>query len=276
MVYINKRWHVYRMLRRLIQYILTAIRSYRISARHALIDKKTGYYNHPVENTLYTALKTGSGVFVHWGVYESGKTTTARSAGLRLQAEGRLVILLHGYDYLDKTKTVRSWLRQRIGVPEGEEISAYLNRPTIIIVSHYDILMLKYNTDSIEAFSDLGCTVLLVVSSWERAQELRNNGCKLVGSAGCGRWTDAQLRAVFPTLSKSMQEKWTGEGRDSLLRLSILSGAVGYLTESAQSNPCERRAELLDAEWHNGIQALEGCSEIPKEWYFSLGMVHYN
>ena len=245
------------MLGRLIRYILTAIRSYRIRTQHALTDQKTGYCNHPVENTLYESLKAGSGVFVHWGVYESGKTTTARNAGMRLQAEGKLVILLHGYDYIDKTKTMRSWLRQRIGVPECEKISAYLNRPTVIIVSNYDILMLKYNTYSIEAFSDLGCTVLLVVSSWERAQELRNNGCQLVGSAGCGRWTEAQLRAVFPTLSKSMQEKWTGEGRDLLLQLSILSGAVGYLTYSAHSNPCARRAELLDAEWHNGIQALE-------------------
>jgi hypothetical protein len=37
-----------------------------------------------------------AGLFVHWGVYYSCKSTAARRAGLRLQAAGRTVILLQG------------------------------------------------------------------------------------------------------------------------------------------------------------------------------------
>ena len=73
----------------------------QIAARHRLEPSKVLPFHHPLAETLFSVLKKeSSGVFVHWGVYESGKSMAAREAAWRLQEKaGKLVISLHGYDF---------------------------------------------------------------------------------------------------------------------------------------------------------------------------------
>jgi hypothetical protein len=46
-----------------------------------------------------TLLKPEPRIYVYWGVYASGKSWAARNAAARLQAAGRLAMLLRGYDF---------------------------------------------------------------------------------------------------------------------------------------------------------------------------------
>lgn len=232
-------------------------------------------YHHPLARKLSNTLnQTPSGIFVHWGVYESGKSTAARNAGLRLQNDSdRLVILLDCYDFSWKPTSMRAWLRHRIGIPEfipdSEPMSTFFNKPTTIIMDHFDLLMRDKQqsvNDTLNFIRELATesaetqkfNVLLVVTSWERAIELRNNGCTVLESPS--RWTEAQLKALFASLPAAIQEKYNEDTdkKDRLLRLSTLSGTPGYLTFSAafDSEVCPRHASILDLEWRKGTDAL--------------------
>ena len=252
--------HLYtphRMLGTLISRISIWLISRQISAKHTLSGQVSGY-RHPVEGAIIEALNTES-ISVFWGVWESGKSRAARNVALRFQEVGRLAILLNGYDDSD-CSTMREWLRRGIGVSDGEEnVSKYFAQPTSIIIDHFDYSMDKYG-DLMEALNELDTGVLLIVSSWERAVELRDRGCKMIGSsAGVGRWSEDELRSLFASLPEVIQEKWTDEvKKNELLGLSTLSGTPGFLTFSAYENRCGTQAEILDAEWRKGISALEG------------------
>jgi hypothetical protein len=114
---------------------------------------------------------------------------------------------------------------------------------------------------------ELNTSTVLVVSSWERALELRNtHGCKLIGPAGIGRWTVDQLETLFLSLPQALQDRWVGQDKEELLRLSALAGTSGFLTFSILEKQhyqdphrnMTKRAEILAAEWRNGINALTG------------------
>ena len=242
--------------------------SRQITAKHSLPGQKVFGYRHPVEGAIIEALNSAGVVSVYWGVWESGKSRAARNVALRFQEVGRLAILLDGYDFScdDDQNDVRVWLRRSIGVPDNEQdVSKYFAQPTSIIIDHFDRVtttMHKY-ADLMEALEELNTGVLLIVSSWERAVELRTQGCRMIGSsADVGRWKEDELRILFASLPPEIQEKWTcdDEGKkNELLRLSALSGTPGFLTFSAYENRCgNREATILDEEWRKGINALEG------------------
>ncbi len=58
----------------------------QISARHRLEPSKVLPFHHPLAETLFSTLKKeSSGVFVHWGVYESGRFPS-RVSGVSLES----------------------------------------------------------------------------------------------------------------------------------------------------------------------------------------------
>ena len=204
------------------------------------------------------------GICVHWGVYMSGKSLAVKNAGFRLQeAEGRLVIVLDGLDFsFAHEQGARAWLCHSIlGAYNDEtgEIARFFNRPTSLVIDHFEYFYMnpKYHNllDELLSFlRELNVGVILIVSSWERAMELREAGCELLGDAGCGRWTKAHLREF----GENTPEK---EGRrlsldDESMRLSELSGTPFYLV-SELNDFSAPRAVVQDVEWANGIKALE-------------------
>jgi hypothetical protein len=69
-----------------------------------------------IVDVLSRETRGGARCYVHWGVYESGKSRAASNAAIRLQEEhGKVVMLRHGCDFTDKTK-LRDWLRISIGI----------------------------------------------------------------------------------------------------------------------------------------------------------------
>jgi hypothetical protein len=245
----------------------------QIAARHTLERPKVLEFHHPLVETLFNTLKTGSsGVFVHWGVYESGKSTAARQAAWRLQEEaGKQVILLQSYNLIWQ-KLRGPEIRRLVGVPEDmhdRPLSDFFMKPdTTIVIDHSEELM--YNDTRVaetlqfvrELIGDSKETqkfkVLLVVNSWERAQELVDAGCKLVPSDAPARWTRDDLETLYASLSDKTRSIMS-EKEDKLLRLSTLSGTPGFLTFSAHGeriNP--KRAAMHDLEWRRGMNALYG------------------
>ena len=262
----------------------------QISARHQLKPPKTLACHHPLEHALYDTLNSSSsGVFVHWGVYESGKTTAVREASWRLQEEGgREVILLHGYNFR-WLRPMKTWLRHAIGIPNemhDRAISDLLIMPTTtLVIDHFDMLMReKDNTDD-EALelvrhliSESALTqkfnVLLVVTSWERAKELVDAGCKLM-PGGPARWTHDQLEILFSTMTVSGKAL---EKKDELLRLATLSGTPGFLRFELHSGERtdSRHAAMHDLEWRKGTQALYGGSVLgPGRFPDRNGVYHH-
>lgn len=217
----------------------------------------------------------GVEIFVHWGVYESGKTWAARNVGFRLQEEDETrVMFLRGYDHMFQLKSVREWLRLSM----GDEPIKQGNSPTVVIIDHFDQVLDHYGlADTVHAlrrelrdkYKQRVVKVLLLVTSWELALELRDDGkCKLVSSdAACGRWNYAQLGGAWETLPLKTRLQWTDEERATLLRLCVETGAVGdlmfHVTQKSSFNEQRlvRRGSLLNNEWSMGIRALDGHAE---------------
>lgn len=227
-------------------------------------------YHHPLEQTIFEVLnESSSGVFVHWGVFESGKSTAVREAAWRLQEEAcRKVIVIEGYDLYQGSLELK--LRQLIGIPVDthEPLSELFLKPaTTMIIDHADMLMRDKDDRSVDTLElvrklikeskETGkFNVLLVFNSWERAEELVCVGCKLVSSGYPGRWTGEQLYTLFHTLPETVRNK-VGENKDELLRLSTLSGTPGFLIFEAHGEWSDSRyAALHDLEWRKGTTAL--------------------
>ena len=262
----------------------TMVVSHLISQRHTL-SETTGSigYKHPMEDMMFKTLSSGSNaanhrIFVHWGVYGSGKSWAARNTALRLQDEdGKLVIFLRGYKFTF-CKSMHEWLRMGIGIPEGQdEAFAQLRskQPIVIILDHSDMLLERYSAgEVVGALRELIGTetedvrVMLIVTSWERALELCSDwGCKMIGDAGCGRWTYEQLLGAWETFPPAMRPKQIDAVCNSFLQICAKSGAVGELMyvdntvdiySSVNDNLLKGRANVFDNEWRNGILALEG------------------
>jgi len=242
----------------------------QISARHTLERRPSALaYHHPLEQTLFDNLNSSSsGVFVHWGVYQSGKSTAVREVAWRLQEEaGRQVVFLHHYDF-SWIRPRSAWLRRAIGVPKDmihEPISKFFVRlETTIVIDHFCMRDDNMEED-LELVHELikeseetqHFNVLFVLDSWERAKELVDAGCKLVPGDAPARWTGDQLDTLFATLPDKLQSK-VGENKEELLRLATLSGAPGFLTFEAQAERVYdwRHAAMHDLEWRKGTKAI--------------------
>jgi hypothetical protein len=144
-------------------------------------------------------------MYVHWGVYESGKSRAASNAVIRLQNEhSKVVMLRHGWDFTYK-KTVRDWLRISIGIPDDcvdAKISTFLpdTSRTVMMIDHPDYLIKQHGvTQLVDSLCELEIPVLILVNSWERAVELSNSGCQLLGEPGFARWTEDDLNELLKT-----------------------------------------------------------------------------
>ena len=252
----------------------------QIAVRHKLPAPLALPYHHPLVQTLVDELNGSTGVFVHWGVYESGKTNAVREASWRLQEKaGNLVISLNNYEFI-RSGGRDEELRRAIGVPKDmrdKPISDFFNKPdTTIVIDHFDDFMYEKSRDdgffdekhlpkTIQMVLDLikestltrKFNVLLVLTSWERAKELVDAGCKLIPSDTPARWTKGQLETLFDTLPETVKSN-IGEKKDEVMRLVTLSGTPGFLSFHAHSaQPFNsRHATMYDLEWRRGMKAL--------------------
>ena len=260
------------MLKQFFKTIRIAWIAGQISANKRVVSPPSMAFHHPLVQSLYRTLdESNSGVFVHWGVYESGKSMAVREAAWRLQEDaGRQVILLHGFD-LWCVKGRKQALRQALGVPDDthEPLSELFVKPaTTLIIDHADLLLRDKDNPGdetlefvLELMKESETTqkfnVLLVFNSWECANELVDAGCKLVPAEAPGRWSREQLEHLFDTLP-DQAKGIVSEKKDELLRLSTLSGTPGFLTyEIARDpGPDPRHAAMHDLEWRRGLKAL--------------------
>ena len=232
--------------------------------RHEKAGPRTGL-QHRLEDTIVSTLsKPASEVYVHWGAFESGKSRAASNAAIRLSAEGTLVMLMHGFDFTYK-EDFYSWLRIGIGIPKdrwNDKISTFFptDRKTVLIIDHAEYLIKKYGeTDLVNALYTLGIPVLILVSSWERAVDLKKEGCMLLGEPGLGSWTQQELDTLYNTFPENLRRK-VEANKPELRECALLSGSPGILVFDSRDEfqPNMHRARLVAAEWENGIRALNG------------------
>ena len=258
----------------------------QIIARHRIERPLTLAYHHPLVDTLVSELNGSVGVFVHWGVYESGKSTAVREAAWRLQDKaGRQVIRLQSFDFRVWNQPMQQELRRLIGVPadmSDGSLSEFFTHPSTLVIDHADLLMRDKDNRAddmlamvLELIKESEATkkfnVLLVVNSWERAKELVAAGCKLVPTSGDApaRWTREQLETLYDTLSDKAKDRVGGK-KDELLRLATLSGTPGFLTYEINFDSKHfgsRHAAMHDLEWHKGIKALYNPQQELPEWW---------
>lgn len=240
-----------------------------IAARHTKTGVPRGI-THILEDTMVNTLnKSFPRIYVHWGAYESGKSRAASNAQLRLQEMGKLVMLVHGWDFT-YLKCAQEWLRVSVRVPEDraqDRISMFLpgDKQAVLIIDHADLLVKRYGeNDILEAVSELDIPVLMLFTSWERAVDmLKHYGCKLLGDEpGLGRWNSEDLAKLYDLFPKDIKNK-ADTRKDELHRCALLSGSPGILqfetyTSGDSREPSLHRAQLIDTEWKNGIRALNG------------------
>lgn len=208
-------------------------------------------------------------IYVHWGAYESGKSRAARVAAARLQQNfSKPVMLLQGYR-MNSLTTLRNWLRSDIGVPlhcPDDKLSVFLpdDKQALVILDHADLVLHRHSAhDTYEALKELGIPVLVMVSSWEHALDLKNLGAQLLGTPGFARWTKEEIMELYHSLpeTRSNRECYTEDFKTRV----TLSRCPGIMISDALSGISERtarshllRAKIIDSEWRNGIRALNG------------------
>ena len=244
--------------------IRIAFAAQSIINRFAISAANKTIIQHQLIEAIERRLSDSYGVFVHWGGYESGKSTAAEQAGRKMQQAGKTVIILHGFDFSHIGST-REWLCRSLGIPPGEKISDYFSQQTTIILDHFDC-HLKSHPDAFstlrslaeESNNDQKFNILVMVSSWENALELKETGAKQLCDPEIGRWTSDQLVALFETIPESIKAEWTGEKKDELMGLCLRSGAPGILFLASENGNWSKAADLHNLEWNNGIRALRG------------------
>jgi hypothetical protein len=126
------------------------------------------------------------------------------------------------------------------------------------------MVLSKYGArDTYEALRELSMPVLVIVSAWEHALDLKKLGAQLLGTPGFARWTKAELTQLYHSLpeSRSNRKYYT----EDFMVLVTLSGCPGILINDGFSGICQStkssnllRAQIIDAEWRNGVRALNG------------------
>lgn len=242
----------------------------QIVARHTQVGSPNGI-THRLEDTMVDTLGSKSipRIYVHWGAYESGKSRAASNAQFRLQEMGKLVMLIHGWDFTFQ-KSARDWLRVNVGVPEDratDRLSTFLpgDKQAVLIIDHADLLVAKYGeNDILEAVSELDIPVLMLFSSWERALDMltKHYGCKLLGDEpGLGRWDSENLAKLYDSFPERIQKK-AEPLKAELHQCALLASSPGILQFETYTcdprGPSMHRAQLINREWINGIRALNG------------------
>ena len=164
-----------------------------------------------------------------------------------------------------------------VGIPkdrEHDKISMFLPKSerTVLIIDQFDMILEHHSeAECVEVLNEVEFPVLLLVSSWERTLELKKQGCQMLcqEKPGFGRWTEEELSNLFKTYRNEVQVRVLAETtQETPVQLATLAGSPGILFEECFGDKeiierRRRRAELIDAEWRNGIRALCGTEEIP-------------
>lgn len=263
----------------LLERLHVALVAHQITARHSLLtypdilSQNSQHMPSRLEDTIvgtFSRTHFNPQIFVHWGAYESGKSRAARVAAARLQQHmGKPVMLLQGY-HMPHLNTLRFWLRREIGIPPDrphDKLSVFMqdNKPqALVILDHADMVLSKYGArDTFAELQELEVPVLILVSSWEHALDLKKLGAQLIGNPGFARWTKDELTQLYHTLpeSKYNRECYT----EAFMTNATLSGCPGLLINDAFAGIFEHttrsnllRARIVDVEWRNGIRALNG------------------
>jgi hypothetical protein len=235
-----------------------------IAERHQHVGLRKGLQSRLEDTIVDTLSKPDANIYVHWGAYESGKSRAASNAAPRLSKAGALVILCHGFDF-SYQHDFKTWLRIVMGVPEDrskDRLSTFFpaDRNIVLVIDHSECLIKRYDEkELVDTLDTLGIPVLLLVTSWERAVDLKKQGCLLLGEPGFGRWTQQELDALYDTFSERTKRK-VEACKPELRECARLAGSPGILVfESHDENkPSMRRAKLIAAEWENCIRALNG------------------
>ncbi len=128
---------------------------------------------------------------------------------------------------------------------------------------------------------ELEIPVLILVTSWERAVELRNAGCELLGEPGFGRWTEDELNNLFQTFSPEIQAK-SSATKLGLIGSAVMSGSPAMLDVECRfgetTKPNMLRSSLMHNEWINGMRALQGqdMGEITGRFPDKKGTFHWD
>ena len=167
--------------------------------------------------------------------------------------------------------------RQPPGLRAGrpEPLSAFFGlRPTTLIVDDMDV-PLRHAEDRAECLRALVAdsretrrfNVLLLVTSWEWAAELRALGATLIGAPAL--WTAEELRGLLGTASD-----------DAIVAAAAVAGTPGALVFFAETGrPCAAHARRIAEEWRRGIEALllpaEGRTQAPSRFPDRDGVFHW-
>jgi hypothetical protein len=234
------------------------------------------YLRHRLENAMVSTLNSSEGLFMHWGLYESGKSVAVRHAAQRLQDDHcRTVILRKGYDIPCLfAEDAKCDLSACLGLPSSD-FAQFLSKPTTLIIDHFDIFVwypakkskaLMHSLLGLvnQARSTPNFNMLLVFNSWEAAKEFRDRtDAKLVAHPGYGRWTVDELlalRNITPlgadcTLSNAADH-------DEIFNLSVIGGSPSLLHFGLKGNEplraTQARSQIYQHEWTQGIAALTG------------------
>lgn len=239
--------------------------SCQISDRYHISEERQGMHSrleHAIVNAF--AQEERLGLFVHWGAYASGKSTAAKNAAITLQRNfGRLAILLRGYDFPWKI-TARDWIQTALGIPDDckdDMIHTLLphSRRPVLIIDQVDLVLNRYGSrDLLLSLRELGMPVLCLATSWEHASDLNECGYQLLGAPGFGRWFEAELLDLYHTLPRDALLRCRLD-KASIMQCAVLSGSPGVLRDGVMCDSKQnmKRAKLMDAEWQNGVRALE-------------------
>ncbi len=82
---------------------------------------------------------------------------------------------------------------------------------------------------------------------------------ELLGEPGLGSWTQQELDDLYETFPERTKRR-VETNKPALRECARLAGSPGILVFKSHTGnkPSMHRARLIDAEWHNGIRALNG------------------
>ena len=246
--------------------------SLQLIANNKLTPRSTAcYLRHRLENAMVDTLNASQGIFIHWGVYETGKSTAARHAAQRLQDDhDRTVILRKGYDLVGLFQPDCD-LYACLGLPSNS-FAQFLARPTTLIIDHFDTFVwsvAKKNRPFMRSLMGMiaqardnpNFNMLLIFNSWESAKDFKDAAnAKLVAHPDTGRWTEDELAALRDITH--IKHTHAPENCDEILRLSITGGSPGLLhfglNDFEPLKVSRARARIYENEWTQGTLALTG------------------
>ena len=249
--------------------VLTSIHTSYIVAKIAELHHHAGPrrgLQHRLEDVMIDTLSRpgARNIYVHWGAHESGKSWAAENAAVRMDKAGKFVMLCRGWGFgpgLD----LKSWLRVSIGIPDDrakDKLSTFFpaDKQAALIIDHPEYLIKQFGEKGlVDTLDTLGIPVLILVSSWERAVNLKREGCLLLGEPGLGRWTQQELDNLYDTFPERLKRK-VETCKPEVRECAVLAGSPGILEFESHDDikPNMHRARLIGAEWDNGIRALKG------------------